>query len=362
MALEIRNLSVTVGTFRVAVESLDVAAGEVFVLLGRSGSGKTVLLETLAGFHAADGGAVRLDGRDLLGLPTQKRGVAVIFQDFSLFPHLSVRENILFGARHAGVPPDESARRAAELIKMLDIAGLLDRDPTKLSGGQKQRVALARALMLRPGLLVFDEPLSSLDAAMRERLREELRTLLTGLRQTTVYVTHDRTEAFAIGDRVGVLDAGRLLQVGTPADIFRRPAERRVAELVGVDNLLPAVVSASPAEGRGAVVTVGGVTLETDSRTGGTGETGRSLLACIHADAVFLTRPGAEPPAGMNRLPGRVVRVSPLGMVTRVSVDVGFPLVAVVTRGTAEELALAPGAEVVASLRPSSVHLMPGEG
>lgn len=363
-AVSLRSFRAATGAFRLSIAALDVAPGEVFILLGRSGTGKTLLLETLAGFHPAEpGSSVRVFGREIADLPPQARRMGVIFQDYSLFPHLTVRGNVLYGARHCRVPDAEA--RLAELTAMLGIADLLDRPATALSGGQKQRVGLARALMLRPDVLLFDEPLAALDPRLRDRLRGELRTLLTDLRQTAVYITHDRSEAFALGDRVGVIEVGEsegsLLQVGTPDDLFRRPADRRVAELVGMDNLLPATVTGRSADGRLTRVRAGSAELlsaELLSNSPG----GHDVTACLHSDCVFLDRVDAGPPDRENRLPGKVVRLVPLGAVTKVHLDCGCPLIATLTRGAAEELALAPGDAVTATFRAGSVHLMSAGG
>lgn len=350
-ALAIRNLRASIGGFRLDVPTLDVAPGEVFILLGASGAGKTVFLETLAGFHPSDGGSAKLFGNELLGTPPERRRIGVIFQDYSLFPHLTVRANILFGARHAGLPTAEADARLAKLTEMLEIGDMVDRSADAMSGGQKQRVGLARALMLQPDLLLFDEPLAALDAGLRDRLRDELRALLVRLRQTTVYVTHDRGEAFALGDQVGVLDGGKLLQTGTPADIFHRPADRRIAEFLGVDNLLQGAVVAGGADC--SRVRIGSAAMESTSP----GRTDANVTVCLHSDAVFVSRAG-RPDGHANRLPGRVTRLAALGSLTKVHLDCGFPLVCTLTRGTAEDLGLTVGADVIADFRPEAVHLI----
>jgi molybdate transport system ATP-binding protein len=366
-ALSLRGFRAATGAFRLSIPALDVAPGEVFILLGRSGTGKTLLLETLAGFHPVEpGSSVRVFGREIAHLPPQVRRMGVIFQDYSLFPHLTVRGNILYGARHCRIPDAEA--RLAELTAMLGIADLLDRPATALSGGQKQRVGLARALILRPDVLLFDEPLAALDPGLRDRLRGELRTLLTDLRQTAVYITHDRSEAFALGDRVGLIEVGpgegSLLQVGTPDDLFRRPADRRVAELVGMDNLLPATVTGRSADGRLTRVRAGAAELLSacEPPPGGVPHDGAAVTACLHSDCVFLDRGDAGPPDRENRLPGKVLRRVPLGAVTKVHLDCGCPLIATLTRGAAEELALARGDAVTATFRAGSVHLMSAGG
>ncbi|MGQ4557085.1 ATP-binding cassette domain-containing protein [Halobellus sp. GM3] len=217
---------------------LDVDDGEFFTLVGPSGCGKTTTLRLVAGFEPPTSGQIRFDDREMRGVPPEARGVGVVFQNYALFPHLSVSENVAYGLRFAD-PPDGASReeRVQSLLDLVDLPGLGDRDPTELSGGQKQRVALARALAPGPELLLLDEPMSALDARLRERLRLQIKEIQSTLGITTLYVTHDQEEALAISDRVAVMNDGRIEQVGTPRDVYRRPATRFVAEFVGDNNV-----------------------------------------------------------------------------------------------------------------------------
>ena len=223
-----------------ALEGLDlaVADGEVVAVLGASGSGKTTLLRAVAGLQPLDAGRILWDGADLAGVPPHRRGFGLVFQDFALFPHLDVGRNVEFGLRMQGLPPAERRRRAAAALERVELPGMERRKVGTLSGGQAQRVALARALAPGPRLLLFDEPLGSLDRALRERLTGELRRLLAGLGVTALYVTHDQEEAFGLADRVMILDAGRALQVGTPEEVWRAPAGERVARFLGLRNIV----------------------------------------------------------------------------------------------------------------------------
>ena len=224
--------------------SLSVDPGEFFTLVGPSGCGKTTTLRTIAGFETPSSGTVRIGGRDVTGVPPEDRDVGVVFQSYALFPHMTVRENVGYGLRFrdppGGGPP---ADRVDELLELVDMAGMGERDPTALSGGQRQRIALARALAPGPDVLLLDEPLSALDASLRERLRVTVRSIQRELGITTVYVTHDQTEALAISDRVAVVSDGRIEQVGTPETVYRDPASRFVAEFVGDNNLLDGEVT-----------------------------------------------------------------------------------------------------------------------
>ncbi|WP_426958898.1 ABC transporter ATP-binding protein [Muricoccus radiodurans] len=217
---------------------LDVAAGAFLALLGGSGSGKSTLLRVVAGFERAEAGQVLLDGADLSAVPPHRRPVNMMFQSYALFPHMSVRDNIAYGLRREGLPRTEIAGRVAQAVAMLRLEGMENRRPDALSGGQRQRVALARALVKRPRLLLLDEPLGALDAGLRERTGFELRAIQRETGATFVMVTHDQSEALALADRVAVLDQGRVVQEGTPRDVYDRPATRFVAGFLGTANVL----------------------------------------------------------------------------------------------------------------------------
>ncbi|MEP9377828.1 ABC transporter ATP-binding protein [Aquabacter sp. CN5-332] len=224
-----------------ALEPLDlsIAAGETLVLLGPSGCGKTTTLRIIAGLEAPDtGGTVAFDGTDVTRLPIEKRHVGMVFQSYALFPNMSVIENVAYGLRVRGVPRAERLRRAAEVLEMMRIGTLSARRIDQLSGGQRQRVALARALAVRPRAILLDEPLTALDAALREHLRAEIDALLRSLAITAIYVTHDQAEALALGDRIVVMRQGAIAQIGTPREVYFRPADAFVAGFVGVTNRL----------------------------------------------------------------------------------------------------------------------------
>ncbi|HEU0013103.1 MAG TPA: ABC transporter ATP-binding protein, partial [Longimicrobium sp.] len=241
--LRLENLTRRFGdTLAVDGLSLEVAAGEFLTLLGPSGCGKTTTLRMIAGFEQPTSGRVVVDGRDVTALPPQKRDVGMVFQNYALFPHLDVAENVAFGLRSRGESRAAAAPGVERALEMVELTGFGARRVQQLSGGQQQRVALARALAPEPPLLLLDEPLSNLDAALRERTRDELRALLKQLGMTAVFVTHDQEEAFALSDRVAVLDRGRLQQVGSPEELYAAPANAFVASFLGRANFLPATV------------------------------------------------------------------------------------------------------------------------
>jgi putative spermidine/putrescine transport system ATP-binding protein len=226
----------------VAVErlSLEVLAGEFFTLLGPSGSGKTTTLRVIAGFELADSGAVELQGVDVTRSAPYERPVNTVFQDYALFPHMTVSENVAYGLRVNGVPKRERLERAAAALEMVRLPGVQDRRPIQLSGGQRQRVALARALVNRPRVLLLDEPLGALDLKLREEMQVELKSIQRELSEqiTFVYVTHDQDEALTMSDRIAVFSDGRIEQVGTPGDVYERPANEFVAAFVGTSNII----------------------------------------------------------------------------------------------------------------------------
>ena len=232
------------GTRALERASLDIARGETMVLLGPSGCGKTTMLRIIAGLEVPDApGLVLFDGEDMTSVPIERRNVGMVFQSYALFPNMSVADNIGYGLKIRGVPGAERAKRIAELVELTNISGLEKRRIDQLSGGQRQRVALARAVAIRPKILLLDEPLTALDAALRERLRGELNRLLRALGITTIYVTHDQAEAMELGDRIVVMSKGRIAQIGAPRDIYFAPASRFVAEFIGAANIVEAPIA-----------------------------------------------------------------------------------------------------------------------
>jgi thiamine transport system ATP-binding protein len=332
-------------TDAVAGVDIDIADGEFFTLVGPSGCGKTTTLRLLAGFEEPTAGAVKFDGEAMTGVPPEDREVGVVFQNYALFPHLSVRENVAYGLKFHDPPDGQSPdERVADLLDLVDLGGMGDRDPGELSGGQQQRVALARALAPGPRLLLLDEPMSALDAQLRERLRLQVKEIQSELGITTVYVTHDQEEALSVSDRVAVLRDGRVEQVGTPREVYRRPATRFVASFVGDNNLFDGrVVGADDSR---VAVRVGdrqfGVARDSpagddrsrvspsdDGRSrDGTPDGGRSVAAgdevtlCVrpeHLRVVGETSDGDEKTTGTtNRFPASVCESEFLGATTRV--------------------------------------------
>jgi putrescine transport system ATP-binding protein len=316
--LRIEGVAKKFGNFR-AVDrvSLDVAAGEFFALLGPSGCGKTTLLRMLAGFETPDEGRILLDGKDIAQVLPHERPVNMMFQNYALFPHLSVRDNIAFGLRRAGMAKTEINTRVAEMVALVKLDGLEKRKPDQLSGGQRQRVALARSLARRPQVLLLDEPLAALDKKLRESTQLELMELQRRLGMTFIIVTHDQEEAMTVASRIGVMDAGRLDQVATPRELYEAPLSRWIAEFIGEVNLFDGQVETREA-GRIVVSTrdAGAITVAEPRNP----VTKTTVSVAIRPEKVKLSRRGpVSDGAGggaINRLEGVVTDVSYLGGLT----------------------------------------------
>jgi putrescine transport system ATP-binding protein len=309
--------------------SLDIRAGEFFALLGPSGCGKTTLLRMLAGFETPDEGRILLDGKDIAPVLPHDRPVNMMFQNYALFPHLSVRDNIAFGLRRARLPRSAINARVTELVALVKLEGLEKRRPDQLSGGQKQRVALARSLARRPQLLLLDEPLAALDKKLRESTQLELMELQRRLGMTFIIVTHDQEEAMTVADRIGVMDNGRLEQVATPRVLYEAPASRRIAEFVGDVNMFEGQVESQEAHRLTISTGDAGTIVVAEPRQ----PVGNSTVCvAIRPEKVKLSRRGPASDAvnahAINRLEGVVTDVSYLGSLTsyKVKLDAGAVL------------------------------------
>jgi ABC-type Fe3+/spermidine/putrescine transport system ATPase subunit len=315
MIIEIQGVTKRFGVVT-AVDRVDltVADGELFTLLGPSGCGKTTLLRLLAGFYQPDAGTIRFGDRVVNGLPPYERRIGMVFQNYALWPHMTVADNIGYGLRLRKLPAPEVQARLGEGLRKVNLTGFEARYPGQLSGGQQQRVALARALVLNPDILLLDEPLSNLDAKIRIQVRAEIRRLQQELRITTVYVTHDQEEALSLSDRVAVMRDGHVLQVGPPKELYERPRTRFVADFVGTNNLVPGEVQGGGGRDGDLVVS----TALGPLRAVASGAvSGRCVLA-VRPENVTL---GAAAAGEGNRVDGRVSLVSYLGNTLRYDVQ-----------------------------------------
>ena len=326
----------------VALDGLDltIAAGELIALLGPSGCGKTTTLRLLAGLEDADAGHVTVAGRDISHLPASKRDMGMVFQAYSLFPHMTVRQNVAFGLRLRRVAGAVRDRRAIEMLDLVGLSTQADRYPHQISGGQQQRVALARALAIEPQVLLLDEPLSALDAKVRAQLRDQIRRIQLEVGITTLFVTHDQEEALAIADRVGVMRDGRIEQLAPPTEVYSRPATAFVAEFVGLTNRLAGTVS-------GAVVTVRGRDLPLVDTSTPAGQ----VTALVRPEAVSLA---SDTAGGSGPLTGTVIATTFLGATSRITVDLGDATI-LAQLPTSDATALPAGSRVTLSIRPDPV-------
>jgi spermidine/putrescine transport system ATP-binding protein len=297
-----------------AVDNIDlsVAGGEFFSLLGPSGCGKTTTLRLIAGFEEPTAGRILLDGADVSHMPPHKRNVNTVFQSYALFPFLSVFDNVAFGLKHAAVSKSELRTRVGDALSLVSMAGFASRRPSQLSGGQQQRVALARALVLNPSVLLLDEPLGALDAKLRRSLKVELKALQERVGITFIYVTHDQEEALTMSDRLAVMNAGRIAQIGTPQEVYESPADAYVADFLGAANLLTVEV-AERVLGGASTLSLGELSLSTANEV--PAAPGASAQVVIRPERIRVEPHGS---AGVNRVPALVERLVYLGAATQV--------------------------------------------
>ena len=354
--------------------SLEVAPGDLFFLLGPSGCGKTTLLRMIAGFIDPDAGQILLSSgasgdqaptfRDITHLAPNKRNTGMVFQSYALWPHMTVEQNVAFGLGVRRVDKVERARRVGEALDLVQMSSLAKRRPNQLSGGQQQRVALARALVIRPDVLLLDEPLSNLDAKLRHELRDEIRRVCKDSGTTTVYVTHDQKEALSMADRVAIMRAGRVVQQGAPLDLYRRPESRFVAEFLGETNILEATARAS-----GGVVELraGALTLRADARPGAPDD--GPVLVSIRPEAIALTHAALAPAlaSAAGSTTAEIIGTTYLGEIAQhtVRLDSGLVLRAAELNPLGRHPGQRPGStapvRVALSIQPHDVVVLPRE-
>ncbi|GGA94082.1 spermidine/putrescine ABC transporter ATPase [Brucella endophytica] len=348
--VEITGLTKTYGPFRaVSNLTLQVNEGEFMIFLGPSGCGKTTTLRMLAGFIAPDTGSLRLGAKDITHEPPYRRNIGLVFQNYALFPHLNIFENVAFGLRRRKIAEPELKSRVAAALDLVDLPHLADRLPKQLSGGQQQRVAIARAIAIRPDILLLDEPLSNLDARLRLQVRDELRSLQKSLGITTIMVTHDQEEAMSVGDRLVLMRAGEIEQVGTAKELYNQPVNRFVADFIGRTNFIQGKGS-----GRGLFTTPGGVELTTSHYQPDATE------ALIRPEALRLSR--VTVPSAPNNLAVRIVNSVFLGGMVEVGLVLadGQHLTAVTSPRELTEagIELVPGSSVMISIASTDVVLL----
>ena len=346
--IEVKNLCINLGDFTLKNITLNVKRSEYFAILGPTGAGKTVLLEAIAGLYPIESGEIWLDGREVTNLSPEKRGVSIVYQDCALFPHLSVRENILFGPKLRREARQSRESALDSITSLLSISHLLNRKPETLSGGEKQRAALARALIIKPRVLLLDEPISALDPESRENVRHELRQIHEHLRITIVHVTHDFEEAVALGERIAVLNEGRMMQTGTPEEIFRKPNSEFVAHFAMARNIFAGEVR-DGSDGYSTFITE-------DMELAVATELRGKLHASIRPEDILVS---AEPlsSSARNSFRGTVTRISDTGSTLYLTISIPPNLVCLVTRRSFEDMNLGEGKEVYVTFKAAAVHV-----
>ncbi|KAF5416199.1 MAG: Molybdate/tungstate import ATP-binding protein [Candidatus Methanogaster sp.] len=345
--IRIENVSKDLGEFKLNDATLQIDEGEYFIILGPTGAGKTILIETIAGIYRPDSGRVFLNKTDVTNVLPKDRQISMVYQDYMLFPHLTVEGNIGFGLRQKKVDKSEIKAKANEITDLLGISHLLHRYPGTLSGGEKQRVAIARAVVTDPEVLLLDEPLSALDSRTTERLSAELARIHKLIGTTTIHVTHSFEEAFALGDRIAVMCGGRIIQVGTPDEVFRRPNSKFIADFVGVANLF---------RGRSVVhddiseVRIDGISMVSSTVASG------DVSVSIRPEDILISKKEVDSSA-RNSYSGEITEVKDMGGIVRAVVDVGVPFVVALTKRSYEDLRLAPGTRVCIVFKASAVHI-----
>ena len=346
VAVECIGIGLAYGTNQVLQDiTLAIEPGEFFALLGPSGSGKSTLLRLIAGFNQHNRGRLLVDGRDITGVPPHARNIGMVFQSYALWPHMTVFDNVAFGLVERRVARDEIRQRVGEALALVGLTDYAQRRPNQLSGGQQQRVALARTIVIEPQVLLLDEPLSNLDKKLREQMRLELKRLQRKLGITTIFVTHDQEEAMTTADRMAVLDAGVLQQVGTPRELYDTPANRFVAEFVGNTNVLPG--RGDPARGMFVAEGLGDLPVQSPSD-------GKAVSIRPHALAIATSRDARH-----IWFDGEVRESEFLGEFTRYEVQVGANRLTADTPHLSGTPIFAPGADVQVGIDPAELRLLP---
>ncbi|MEW6200189.1 MAG: ABC transporter ATP-binding protein [Planctomycetota bacterium] len=350
--ISVRNVVKTFGAVRALDDvSLEVERGELFFLLGPSGCGKTTLLRIVAGFYHPERGQVRFGPVDVTRVPPQKRNTGMVFQNYALWPHMTVEANVAFGLKVRRLPRRDRRRRVAETLALVKMEAYARRKPNQLSGGQQQRVALARALVIRPQCLLLDEPLSNLDAKLRLEMRGEIRRLCKEFGLTAIYVTHDQKEALSIADRLAVLLDGRVAQVGSPRELYRRPATAAVADFLGETNFLPATVREAAGDRRAVETPIGVLAAASQPDAPRAGP----CAVSIRPEAIRVSDADGSP----DTLEGVVREIVYLGDTLQLSLAVGAATLRAVVNETSGQRPFRPGDPVRAAVDPRDVVVLP---
>ncbi len=348
--ITIDNISKSWKEFNLKNINLKINKGEFFVILGPSGAGKTLLLELIAGLHDPDDGRIYFEEKNITWTLPEKREVGFVFQDYALFPHKKVWENIIYGLDRVGLPFNEKKSIIEKMMIKLNIINLSQRFPNTLSGGEKQRVALARALVTNPNVFLLDEPLAALDHNISVKLREEIKILQKELNITTIYVTHNRLEAFTLADRIAVMKDGQIIQVGTPEEIFREPKTGFVAEFMGFENIFRGY-SIYDRENRIGKFNTGNLEISVTS------DKENEQTACIRPENIIISK---EPPktSMRNVFKGKLLEIRDQGTFFKIKIDIGEKIITYITHQSLFELELRENIEIYVSFKASAVKIL----
>jgi molybdopterin-binding protein len=347
--IRIDNVSKDLGEFHLDDVSLEIENGEYFVIIGPTGAGKSILLETLAGIFTPDKGRITLDGTDITYLPSRERKIGMVYQDYTLFPYLNVDQNIAFGLKNLKMSKEDIRDKVEELKEFMNIGHLAHRYPGTLSGGEQQKVAIARAIAIEPKVLLLDEPLSALDSRTKAYLRDGLKKVKREYDITMVHVTHDQTEGIMLGDRIAVLMGGKVVQVGTPHEIFNRPTNEEMASFVGIENVLNGhIVNNNDGIAEVSVEPHGSLFAVTEHSEG-------PMKLFVRPEDIILSREECDNSA-RNRMSGRIIDMQDMGPMTRVRLN--NDIIALVTKRSLESMSLNVGTSVYATFKTTSAHVV----
>ena len=348
-AVSLKKVNASIGEFSLVDISFSVNKGEILVILGDNGAGKTKLLETIAGFLPIKSGKIEIFGRDITHLSTSKRGIGFIFQNLALFPHMSVKKNIMYGLKYSNVK--DKNRLFKEIVETFGIKKFLDRFPQTLSGGEKQKVALARTLITDPQVILLDEPTSALSIKEKERIDVEIKSVLKELKKPAIFVTHNESEAFLLGDRIAVMEKGKIIQIGKSENIFYHPSSENIARFLGTTNVFNGTVLRK--ENGSIALNVNGKEIIALGKS----IEGDEVMVFIRPEDVVLMEKPCETSA-RNLFQGKVVSILKKGPLIEVRIDVGFEIVSFITKGSLEKFDISTGKKMHVEFKATAVHVV----
>lgn len=346
--IKIEKLSKDLGEFCLDDVTLEIENGAYFMILGPTGAGKTILLESIAGIYYPDKGRISMHGKDITNTPPRSRNISMVYQDYMLFPHLTVQGNIAFGLKLKKVPKEKIKEEIERITLMLNIHHLLHRFPGTLSGGEKQRVSMARAMVTEPKALLLDEPLSALDTQTRNNLRQELKRIHSIAKITIIHVTHSFEEVFSLGDRVAIMNEGKVVQVGRPDEVFKRPSSEFVAGFLGVENLFK---GKSYIDDGISNISINGINFQSTTCKSG------DCVVSVRPEDILVSKNNIESSA-RNSFSGEIIEIVDKGAIIEIVVDIGLPFSAIITRRALEDLEVRRGMSVYLTFKASDVHFI----